>query len=90
MKAILTYTTIKDGAKIEQTKLFDIGKSTKICDVKNVYGNIMHGIYISKSGILFTCDGEKIQIEDQEKCKRWLGEYEPDKYIEIFGRPEEA
>lgn len=90
MKAVLTYTVIENGKKTEKTKLFDTEKSTKICDVKNVYGNIMHGIYISKSGILFTCDEEKIQIEDQEKCQRWLGEYEPDKYIEIFGRPEEA
>lgn len=90
MKAVLTYTAIENGEKTEKTKLFDTEKSTKICDVKNTYGNIMHGIYISKSGILFICDGEKIQIENQKKCKEWLGEHEPDKYIEIFGRPEEA
>lgn len=90
MKAVLTYITIKNKEKVEETRLFDTEKSTKICDVKNVYGKIMHGIYISKSGILFTYDGGKIQVKDQEECKRWLGEHEPDKYIEIFGRPEEA
>ncbi len=90
MKAVLTYTVIENGEKIEKTKLFDTEKSTKICDVKNGYGTIMYGIHISRAGILFTYDGEKIQVIDNEKCKRWLGEHEPDKYIELFGRPEEA
>ena len=49
-----------------------------------VNGTIMYGIHISRAGILFTYDGEKIQVIDNEKCKRWLGEHEPDKYIELF------
>ena len=51
MKAVLTYTTIKNGEKTEETRLFDTEKSTKICDVKNGYGVIMHEIHISKAGI---------------------------------------
>lgn len=90
MKAVLTYTVIENGEKTEKTKLFDTEKSTKICDAKNSYGVTMYEIHISKTGILFTYDGEKIQVIDNEKCKRWLGEHEPDKYIELFGRPEEA
>lgn len=81
---------MKTEKKQKKTKLFDTEKSTKICDVKNGYGTIMYEIHISKTGILFTYDGEKIQVIDNEKCKRWLGEHEPDKYIELFGRPEEA
>ena len=92
MKAVLTYTNIKNGEKTEETRLFDTEKSTKICDVKNGYGVIMHEIHISKAGILFTYDKKrnKIQVTDQKKCKEWLGEHEPDKYIEFLGRPEEA
>lgn len=92
MKAILTYEIVTNGAKIEETRLFDTEKSTKICDVKNAYGVIMYELYISKTGILFAYNEPKstIRVVDQKKEKKWIGECEPDKYIEFFGKPEEA
>ena len=36
MKAILTYTTMIDGKKVEETKLFDTEKAKKICGIKTV------------------------------------------------------
>lgn len=92
MKAILTYETVVCGEKIEETRLFDTEKSTKICDAKNSYGVVMHEIHISKTGILFTYDKKRnvICVADQEEEKKWIGEHEPDKYIEFFGKPEEA
>lgn len=92
MKIILTYGIVANGAKIEETRLFDTEKSTKICDVRNIYGVIMYELYISKTGILFAYDKPQstIWVVDQEKEKKWIGEHEPDKYIEFFGKPEEA
>lgn len=92
MKAILTYKAIENGEKTEETRLFDTEKSTKICDIENSYGKTMQELYISKTGVLFVYNIKhgNLEVLDQKKCKKWLGEHEPDKYIELFGEPEEA
>ncbi|MCI9559345.1 MAG: hypothetical protein HFG52_08875 [Lachnospiraceae bacterium] len=93
MKAILTYKTIIDGKEVEQTRLFDTTKAKKICDVKNGFGNKVQEIYITDKGVIFlytTTKSGKIEVADQKRIKTWIGENEPDKYIEFFGEVEEA
>ena len=93
MKAILTYTTMIDDKAVEQTRLFDTTKAKKICDVKNGFNNKVQEIYITDKGIVFlytTAGKEKIKVADQKSVKAWIGENEPDKYIEFFGEVEEG
>lgn len=93
MKAILTYSTMKDGKSVEQTRLFDTTKAKKICDVKNSFGNKVQEIYITDKGMVFlhtTTGGGKLEIADQKSIKAWIGEHEPDKYIKFFGEVEEG
>lgn len=92
MKAVLTYKVMEGSSPVEKTKLFDTEKSIKICNIRNHYDKIMQELYISKTGILFKLDIKKgtLEVPDQKKCKEWIGRENPDKYIEFFGRPEEA
>lgn len=92
MKAVLTYRVMEGSSPVEKTKLFDTEKSIKICNIRNHYDKIMQELYISKTGILFQLDIKKgiLEVTDQKKCKEWIGREKPDKYIEFFGRPEEA
>lgn len=92
MKAVLTYTVVGNEEKTEETRLFDTEKSTKVCDIENSYSKTMQEIYISKTGVLFAYNIKygNLEVLDQKKCKEWLGIHEPDRYIEIFGEPEEA
>lgn len=93
MKAILTYTTMIDGKAVEQTRLFDTEKAKKICDVINAFGYKVQEIYITDKGVVFlhtTSGSGKIEVADQKKIKEWIGENEPDKYIEFFGEVEEG
>lgn len=93
MKAILTYTITIDGKKVEQTRFFDTEKAKKICDVINAFGFKVQGIYITDKGIIFlhdTTGKEKLEVADQKQVKKWIGENEPDKYIEFFGEVEEG
>lgn len=93
MKAILTYTTTKDGKAVEHTKLFDTAKAKKICDVKNSFNNKVQEIYITEKGFIFlhtTVGKGKIEIPDQKEIKKYIGENEPDKYIKFFGEVEEG
>lgn len=93
MKAILTYTTMIDDKAVEQTRLFDTTKAKKICDVKNGFGNKVQEIYITDKGVVFlytTTGSGKLEVADQKSIKKWIGENEPDKYIEFFGEVEEG
>lgn len=93
MKAILTYKTMTDGKTVEQTRLFDTTKAKKICDIKNSFGTTVQEIYITNKGTVFvytTTGSEKIDVADPERIKAWIGEHEPDKYIEFFGEVEEG
>lgn len=91
MKAILTYTTMIDDKVVEQTRFFDTEKAKKICDVINTFGYKVQEIYITDKGIVFlqTKSG-KLKVADQKQVKKWIGENEPDKYIEFFGEVEEG
>ena len=93
MKAILTYKTIIDGKEVEQTRLFDTEKAKKICGVKNGFNNTVQEIYITDKGVLFlhnTIGKGSIEDADQKRVRQWIGENEPDKYIEFFGEVEEG
>lgn len=92
MKAILTYTTMIDGKAVEQTRLFDTTKAKKICDVKNSFKNKVQEIYITEKGVLFlrNINKDTLEVADQKQVKKWIGENEPDKYIEFFGEVEEG
>lgn len=93
MKAILTYTTMMEDKVVEQTRLFDTTKAKKICDVKNSFGNKVKEIYITDKGVVFlyiTTGSGKLEVADQKQVKKWIGENEPDKYIEFFGEVEEG
>ncbi len=92
MKAILTYTTLIDGKPVEQTRLFDTQKAKKICDIRNTFKNKVQEIYITKKGMLFLHNINKntLEVADQKQTKKWIGENEPEKYIEFFGEVEEG
>lgn len=92
MKAILTYSTMIDGKAVEWTRLFDTEKAKKICDVTNTFGYKVQEIYITEKGVIFlhNTNQKKIEVADQKQTKKWIGENEPDKYIEFFGEVEEG
>jgi len=82
-----------EGKPVKQTRLFDTEKARKICDVINTFGYKVQEIYITNNGVIFlhTVTGTgKIEVQDQEKVKEWIGEHEPEKYIEFFGEVEEG
>lgn len=82
-----------DGKVVEQTRFFDTTKAKKICDVINTFGYKVQEIYITDKGIVFlhdTTGKEKLEVADQKQVKKWIGEHEPDKYIEFFGEVEEG
>lgn len=92
MRAILTYTSIVGEERVEKTRLFDTEKAKKICDVENTFGYKVQEIYITQKGIIFlhSINSKKLEVADQKKIKQWIGEHEPDKYIEFFGEVEEG
>lgn len=92
MKAVLTYSTMIDGKSVDYTRIFNTTKAKKICDVKNTFGYVMQEIYITEKGILFllNVNQKSLEVADQEQCKKWIGEHEPDKYIKFFGEVEEG
>lgn len=92
MKAVLTYRTTIDGKEVEQTRLFDTEKAKKICDVTNTFDYKVQEIYITGKDVLFIYNigSKKLEVADQKKCKEWIGENEPDKYIKFFGEVEEG
>jgi hypothetical protein len=92
LKAILTYSTTIDGKTVEQTRIFDTEKASKICDVANANGYKAQEIYITKKGVLFiySIKSKKIEVADQKQCKEWIGEHAPDEYIKFFGEVEEG
>lgn len=92
MRAILTYSTMTDGKKVEETKLFDTEKAKKICGIKNSFGHEVKEIYITEKDVVFIyhVTDKKITVPDQKDIKRKIGEHEPDKYIEFFGEVEEG
>ena len=81
-----------DGKAVEHTRLFDTAKAKKICDVTNTFGYKVQEIYITGKGVLFLRNTNKdtLQVADQKKCREWIGENEPDKYIKFFGEVEEG
>lgn len=92
MKAILTYSTVIDGKKTEQTGLFDTDNAKKICGIKNGFGWEIEEIYITEKGTIFTynLNYKKIEIPEQKSIKEWIGANEPDEYIKFFGKVEEG
>lgn len=82
---------IKDRP-VEQTRLFDTDTARKICDVKNSFGNTVQDIYITEKGTIFlhNINKDTLEIPNQKEMKEWVGENEPDKYIEVFGEVEEG
>ncbi len=93
MKAILTYTIMINGKEVEQTRLFDTEKAKKICDVVNDFGNKVKEIFVTDKGMVFeykVVGDERLTIPNQKEIKKWIGENEPDKYIEFFGEVEDG
>lgn len=92
MKAVLTHSTMIDGKKVEHTQLFNTDTATKICDVVNTFGYKVQEIYITEKNTLFlhNINGKNLEVANQKKCKEWIGEHEPDKYIKFFGEVEEG
>ncbi len=92
MRAVLTYEAEIDGRLEEQARMFDTEKARKVCDVKNSFGNKVKEIYMTGKGIIFLHDinEETLEVADQRKARKWVGEHEPDRYIEFFGEVEEG
>lgn len=92
MKAILTYQTMIDAKAKEITRLFDTDTATKICDVVNAFKYKVQEIYITKKGVVFfrNINENTLEVPNQKEVKKWIGENEPDKYIEYFGEVEEG
>lgn len=67
-------------------------RQKKICDVANTFGHKVQEIYITDKGMVFVhnISSKKLEVADQGKVKKWIGENEPDKYIEFFGEVEEG
>lgn len=81
-----------DGKSVKHTKLFNTAKAKKICDITNTFGYKVQEIYITDKGVLFlhNMNKENLEVADQKQCKKWIGENEPDKYINFFGEVEEG
>ena len=83
---------MEGGKPVEKTRLFDTTRAKKICHVKNSFKNKVQKIYITGKGVIFLYNSNRdtLEVADQEQCKKWIGENEPDKYIEFFGEVEEG
>ena len=91
IKAILKATKYKDGAEITRRLLFDTEKATKICDVVNAFGYTVQTLYLSPGGWIFAENNDgKLEVLDQKTAKDYIGENFPDRYMELFGKVEEA
>lgn len=69
-------------------KLYDTDKSEKICYVEFTG----HSIWRTSKGTLFLVNDILFRISNtnQDAIKGLLGKENPEKYIELFGEPEEA
>lgn len=69
-------------------KLYNTDKSEKICNI----GLSSHSIWRTAKGTLFLVNDTLMRISNtnQEVIKDLLGKENPEKYIELFGEPEEA
>lgn len=94
MKAILpvTFKVSEEETKTEMM-MFDTEKATKVCDIKNSFDYAVDTVYMSNSGIFFKIDNVTDIISlpiSQEDMKRWIGQNEPERYIELFGQVKES
>lgn len=82
----------EDGKTREKRMLFDTEKSTEICDVINGFGYAVQTIFLSKGGLLFIRNNNRKELTtaDQETIKDYIGEHYPERYVEAFGKVEEA
>ena len=82
----------EDGKAREKPMLFDTEKSKKACDVVNKFGYAVQTIFLSEKGLLFIRDNnrKKLELADQETARKYIGENYPKRYIELFGKVEEA
>ena len=73
-------------------KLYDIKASEKICDVKNAFGYARQSIYRTSKGTLFVWDNNYNRVDSisQEVIRDYIGMTYPGKYLELFGKVEEA
>ena len=92
LRAVLTYKAEIDGRMEEQARMFDTEKARKICDVKNSFGNKVKEMYMTGKGVIFQYDvnGKALEVADQRQARKWVGEHEPDRYIEFFGEVQEG
>ena len=49
-------------------------------------------MYMTGKGVIFQYDvnGKALEVADQRQARKWVGEHEPDRYIEFFGEVEEG
>jgi hypothetical protein len=93
VKAVLS-VTVKDGNGDSREKrlLFDTEKATEVCDVVNAFGYAVQTIFLSPTGWLFLQNNTKgdLAVADQKQVKDYIGENYPERFIEVFGKVEEA
>lgn len=93
MQAVLT-VKVKDpdGALRSKRLLFDTEKATEVCDVVNAFGYSVQTIFLSPGGWLFLRDSNRntLEVGDQTQVKNYIGEHYPERYVEVFGKVEEA
>lgn len=92
MKAILTVMQKDKNKIIEESLLFDTEKGRKICDIKNSFNVIVQELYLSLGGILFIKNKRsgKLEVPDQDKAKKYVGENHPETYMKFFEEVREA
>lgn len=69
-------------------KMYDTEKAECILTMHN--GSPTIYIYMTNNGAFFAERGYNLDIVSKESVKNFLGRYDIDKYIELFGEPEEA
>ena len=93
MQAVLT-VRVKDpdGTLRNKRLLFDTEKATEVCDVVNAFGHSVQTIFLSPGGGLFLRDNNRntLEVGDQTQAKNYIGEHYPERYVEVFGKVEEA
>lgn len=93
MQAVLT-VQVKDpdGTLRNKRLLFDTDKATEVCDVVNAFGYSVQTIFLSQGGWLFLRDNNRntLEVGDQTQVKNYIGEHYPERYVEVFGKVEEA
>lgn len=93
MQAVLTVQVKdSDGTLRNKRLLFDIEKATEVCDVVNAFGYSVQTIFLSPGGWLFLRNNNRntLKIGDQTQVKNYIGENYPERYLEVFGKVEEA